>query len=155
MRSLFSHDRCPLTPREDAAEVQLRQSRFGRLETRPAKLEGGREVAARDLVRNALRMRPDRIILGEVRGAEAIEMLQAMSTGHDGSLATIHANSARDAFGRLELLLGFGGMAGEVRTLRRYIASSIQVIVHLSRMETGQRREIGEASCRESVVQDG
>src|SRR3546814_12209709 len=83
----------------------LRQSHVVRLETRPANLEGAREVAARDLVRNALRMRPDRIILGEVRGAEAIEMLQAMSTGHDGSMATIHANSARDALGRLEMLL--------------------------------------------------
>src|SRR3546814_11758681 len=140
MRSLFSHDRCPLTPREDAAEVQLRQSRFGRLETRPANLEGAREVAARDLVRNALRMRPDRNILGEVRGAEAIEMLQAMSTGHAGSMATIHANSARDAFGRLEMLLGFGGTAGEVRTLRRYIASPSQEHVYLRRMANGQRR---------------
>src|SRR3546814_4600866 len=95
-------------------------------------------------------MLPDRIILGEVRGAEAIEMLQAMSTGHDGSMATIHANSARDAFGRLEMLLGFGGMAGEVRTLRRYIASSIQVIVHLSRMANGQRRVMSVAEVTRS-----
>lgn len=140
MLSGFIDDTERLITIEDAAELQLRQSHVVRLETRPANLEGTREVAARDLVRNALRMRPDRIILGEVRGAEAIEMLQAMSTGHDGSMATIHANSARDAFARLEMLLGFGGMAGDPRTLRRYIASSIHVIVHLSRMANGQRR---------------
>lgn len=145
MLSAFIDDSERLITIEDAAELQLRQSHVVRLETRPANLEGAREVAARDLVRNALRMRPDRIILGEVRGAEAIEMLQAMSTGHDGSMATIHANSARDAFGRLEMLLGFGGMAGEVRTLRRYVASSIQVIVHLSRMANGQRRVMSVA----------
>ncbi len=140
MLSAFIDDAERLITIEDAAELQLRQSHVVRLETRPANMEGTREVAARDLVRNALRMRPDRIILGEVRGAEAIEMLQAMSTGHDGSMATIHANSARDAFGRLEMLLGFGGMAGDPRTLRRYVASSIQVVVHLARLANGQRR---------------
>ena len=125
---------------EDAAELQLRQSHVVRLETRPANLDGSREITARDLVRNALRMRPDRIILGEVRGAEAVEMLQAMSTGHDGSMATMHANSSRDAFGRLEMLLGFGGLTGDPKTLRRYIANSVQIIVQVNRMANGKRR---------------
>jgi pilus assembly protein CpaF len=145
MLSAFIDDGERLITIEDAAELQLRQSHVVRLETRPANLEGAREVTARELVRNALRMRPDRIILGEVRGAEAIEMLQAMSTGHDGSMATIHANSARDAFGRLEMLLGFGGMAGDPHTLRRYIASSIHVVIHLSRLANGQRRVMSVA----------
>ncbi|WP_051248768.1 CpaF family protein [Inquilinus limosus] len=125
---------------EDAAELQLRQSHVVRLETRPPNLDGSREITARDLVRNALRMRPDRIILGEVRGAEAVEMLQAMSTGHDGSMATMHANSSRDAFGRLEMLLGFGGLNGDPKTLRRYVANSIQIIVQVNRMANGKRR---------------
>lgn len=125
---------------EDAAELKLRQSHVVRLETRPPNLDGSREVTARDLVRNALRMRPDRIILGEVRGAEAVEMLQAMSTGHDGSMATMHANSSRDAFGRLEMLLGFGGLNDDPKTLRRYIANSIQIIVQVNRMANGKRR---------------
>lgn len=125
---------------EDAAELQIRQSHVARMETRPANLDGGREVSARDLTRNALRMRPDRIILGEVRGAEAVEMLQAMSTGHDGSMATMHANSPRDAFARLEMLLGFGGMTGDPRSLRRYIANSVQVVVQLARLADGRRR---------------
>jgi pilus assembly protein CpaF len=125
---------------EDAAELQIRKSHVARMETRPPNLDGAREVSARDLTRNALRMRPDRIILGEVRGAEAVEMLQAMSTGHDGSMATMHANSSRDAFARLEMLLGFGGMSGDQRTLRRYIANSIQVVVQVARMANGQRR---------------
>jgi pilus assembly protein CpaF len=125
---------------EDAAELQLRQSHVARLETRPANADGAREVSARDLVRNALRMRPDRIILGEVRGGEAVEMLQAMNTGHDGSMSTIHANSGRDALARIEMLLGFGGLNADPRTLRRYIASSIQVIVQAQRMANGRRR---------------
>lgn len=125
---------------EDAAELQLRQAHVGRLETRPANAEGAPEVSARDLLRNALRMRPDRIILGEVRGGEAVEMLQAMSTGHDGSMATMHANGCRDAFARLEMLLGFGGMTGDVTSIRRYIASSIQLVVHVQRTASGARR---------------
>jgi pilus assembly protein CpaF len=131
---------------EDAAELQLRQSHIARLETRPAIAEGGREISARDLMRNALRMRPDRIILGEVRGGEAVEMLQAMNTGHDGSMSTIHANSPRDALGRLELLLGFGGLTADPRSVRRYIASSIQLLVQVQRMADGKRRitEISE-----------
>ena len=125
---------------EDAAELRLRQQHVVRLETRPATLDGTREVNARDLVRNALRMRPDRIILGEVRGAEAVEMLQAMSTGHDGSMATVHANTDREALSRIEMLLGFGGLQTDLRTLRRYIANSIQLIVHIQRMTDGRRR---------------
>jgi pilus assembly protein CpaF len=125
---------------EDAAELRLRQHHVVRLETRPPTLEGTREVTARDLVRNALRMRPDRIILGEVRGAEAVEMLQAMSTGHDGSMATVHANTDRDALSRIEMLLGFGGLQTDLKTLRRYIANSIQLLVHVQRTADGRRR---------------
>ena len=125
---------------EDAAELQLDRAHVVRLETRPPNMEGANAISPRDLVRNALRMRPDRIILGEVRGAEAIEMLQAMSTGHDGSMATIHANSPRDVFGRLEMLLGFAGMAGDGRAFRRYLASAVNIVVHLARMGNGQRR---------------
>lgn len=111
-----------------------------RLETRPAGIEGGCEVAARDLVRNALRMRPDRIILGEIRGGEVLDMLQAMNTGHDGSMATLHANSPRDALSRLELLAGFAGYNGSENTLRQQIASSLDLIVHIGRLRDGQRR---------------
>jgi pilus assembly protein CpaF len=140
MLSGFIPDGERLVTIEDAAELKLRPGHVVRLETRPATPEGGREVNARDLVRNALRMRPDRIILGEVRGGEAVEMLQAMSTGHDGSMSTIHANTAREALGRLELLLGFGGLTSDLRTLRRYIASSIQLVVHVQRLMNGKRR---------------
>nr|WP_241527294.1 CpaF family protein [Sphingomonas turrisvirgatae] len=125
---------------EDAAELRLRQSHVVRLETRPPTLDGAREVPARDLLRNALRMRPDRIILGEVRGTEAVEMLQAMSTGHAGSMATVHANSDREALSRIEMLLNFGGLQTDLKTLRRYIASSIELIVHIQRMGDGRRR---------------
>lgn len=125
---------------EDAAELQLRQEHVVRLETRPPNVDGSREVGARDLVRNALRMRPDRIILGEVRGVEAVEMLQAMSTGHDGSMATIHGNSPRDALSRLEMLLGFAGQQNDVRAVRRFVANSVHVIVNIQRLTNGSRR---------------
>jgi pilus assembly protein CpaF len=125
---------------EDAAELQLRQDHVVRLETRPPNVDGSREVSARDLVRNALRMRPDRIILGEVRGVEAVEMLQAMSTGHDGSMATLHANTPRDALSRLEMLLGFAGAQNDVRAVRRFVANSIHVIVNIQRLSNGSRR---------------
>ncbi|WP_419816890.1 CpaF family protein [Glacieibacterium sp.] len=140
MLSSYIGDSERLITIEDAAELRLRQTHVVRLETRPPTLEGTREVNARDLVRNALRMRPDRIILGEVRGAEAVEMLQAMSTGHDGSMATVHANTDRDALSRIEMLLGFGGLQADLRTLRRYIASSIQLIIHVQRTGDGRRR---------------
>jgi len=125
---------------EDAAELQLRQDHVVRLETRPPNVDGSREVNARDLLRNALRMRPDRIILGEVRGVEAVEMLQAMSTGHDGSMATLHGNSPRDALSRLEMLLGFAGQQNDVRAVRRFVANSIHVIVNIQRLANGSRR---------------
>lgn len=125
---------------EDAAELQLRQDHVVRLETRPPNVDGSREVGARDLLRNALRMRPDRIILGEVRGVEAVEMLQAMSTGHDGSMATIHGNTPRDALSRLEMLLGFAGQQNDVRAVRRFVANSIHVIVNIQRLSNGSRR---------------
>lgn len=125
---------------EDAAELQLRQDHVVRLETRPPNVDGSREVSARDLVRNALRMRPDRIILGEVRGVEAVEMLQAMSTGHDGSMATLHANTPRDALSRLEMLLGFAGAQSDVRAVRRFVANSIHAIVNIQRLSNGSRR---------------
>ncbi|WP_022681861.1 CpaF family protein [Sphingobium bisphenolivorans] len=140
MLSTFISDRERLITIEDAAELQLRQSHVVRLETRPPNVDGSREVTSRELVRNALRMRPDRIILGEVRGVEAVEMLQAMSTGHDGSMATLHGNSPRDAFARLEMLLGFAGMQSDVRAIRRFIANSVHVVVQLQRLSNGSRR---------------
>ena len=124
---------------EDTAEVRLQQCHVVRLETRPRSPDNpATEVTARDLMRNVLRMRPDRIILGEVRGDEAIDMLQAMGTGHHGSMATIHANNARDALDRLEMLIGLGRMRAEPRTLRRYIASIIHVLVHVRRGPGGR-----------------
>lgn len=125
---------------EDAAELQLRQPHVVRMETRPPTVEGLHEITARDLMRNTLRMRPDRIILGEVRGVEAVEMIQAMTTGHDGSMTTLHANTARDALSRLELLLGFGGVRGDVVMIRRQIVSAVQIVVHVQRGAGGVRR---------------
>jgi pilus assembly protein CpaF len=125
---------------EDTAEIRLQQRHVVRLETRPRSPDNpDTEVTARDLMRNVLRMRPDRIILGEVRGTEAIDMLQAMGTGHHGSMATLHANSVRDALDRLEILIGLGEMRAEPRTLRRYISSIIHVIVQVQRTN-GHRR---------------
>jgi pilus assembly protein CpaF len=125
---------------EDAAELQLRQSHVVRLETRPANIEGRGEVVARDLVRNALRMRPDRIIVGEVRSGEALDMLQAMNTGHDGSLSTLHANSPRDALARLETMVLMAGIELPIRAIREQAASAIDLLVHLSRLRDGSRR---------------
>jgi pilus assembly protein CpaF len=125
---------------EDTAEIRLQQCHVVRLETRPPSPDNPEaEITARDLMRNVLRMRPDRIILGEVRGNEAIDMLQAMGTGHHGSMATIHANSTRDALDRLELLIGLAEMRAEPRTLRRYISSIIHLIVQVQRMAGGRR----------------
>jgi pilus assembly protein CpaF len=125
---------------EDAAELRLQHGHVVRLETRPPNLEGQRAVSARDLVRNALRMRPDRIIVGEVRGDEVLDMLQAMNTGHDGSMTTLHANNVRDAMHRIELLAGFAGYTGGEVTLRGQIAAAIQLMVQVSRLPSGQRR---------------
>jgi len=125
---------------EDAAELQLQQPHVVRLETRPANLEGHGEVNMRDLVKNALRMRPDRIILGEVRGAEAVDMLQAMNTGHDGSLGTIHANRPREALSRLENMVGMAGINLPAKAVRTQIAAALDLIVQISRMRDGMRR---------------
>ena len=125
---------------EDAAELQLRQSHVLRLETRPPNIEGRGEITQRSLVRNALRMRPDRIILGEVRGAEALDMLNAMNTGHEGSLATIHANTPRDALTRLENMISLGGLSLPPRTMRQQIASAISVVVQVARLTDGRRK---------------
>ena len=125
---------------EDSAELQLQQPHVVRLETRPPNIEGKGEVAQRDLVRNALRMRPERIIVGEVRGAEALDMLQAMNTGHDGSLTTVHANSPRDALGRIETMVSMTGITFPMRALRAQMASAINVVIQVTRDEDGCRR---------------
>jgi pilus assembly protein CpaF len=127
---------------EDAAELQLRQPHVVRLETRPPNIEGKGEVTQRALVRNALRMRPDRIILGEVRGAEAMDMLQAMNTGHEGSLATIHSNTPRDALSRLENMVGMAGVTLTARAIRQQICSAVTVVLQVSRLTDGGRKLI-------------
>ncbi len=125
---------------EDAAELRLQQPHIVRLEYRPPNIEGKGEVTIRDLVRNALRMRPDRIVVGEVRGGEALDMMQAMNTGHDGSITTIHCNSPRDALARLETMILMSGMDLGVRAIREQISSALNVIVHQARMKDGSRR---------------
>ncbi|HYO63037.1 MAG TPA: CpaF family protein [Pyrinomonadaceae bacterium] len=125
---------------EDSAELQLQQPHVVRLETRPPNIEGKGEVTQRDRVRNALRMRPDRIVIGEVRGGEAIDMLQAMNTGHDGSLTTVHANTPRDALSRLETMIQMTGMRLSDRAMRQQIASAINLVVQVARLSDGTRR---------------
>ncbi|HZN00008.1 MAG TPA: CpaF family protein [Pyrinomonadaceae bacterium] len=125
---------------EDSAELQLQQPHVVRLETRPPNIEGRGEVTQRDLVRNALRMRPDRIVIGEVRGGEAIDMLQAMNTGHDGSLTTIHANTPRDALARLETMIQMTGMRLSDRAMRQQVASAINIVLQVARLSDGSRR---------------
>jgi pilus assembly protein CpaF len=125
---------------EDAVELQLQQDHVVRLESRPRNIEGKGEISIRDLVRNSLRMRPDRIVIGEVRGGESLDMLQAMNTGHDGSISTVHANSPRDAIARLETLVLMAGMDLPLRAIREQIASAINLIVHISRLRDGTRR---------------
>jgi pilus assembly protein CpaF len=125
---------------EDAAELQLNQRHVLRLESRPKNIEGEGEVPIRELVRNSLRMRPDRIVVGEVRGAEALDMLQAMNTGHDGSLSTVHANSARDGLARVETMVLMAGFDLPMRAIRQQISSAIDLVVHLERLEDGSRR---------------
>ncbi len=125
---------------EDAAELQLQQPHVVRLETRPPNLEGTGAVTMRDLVRNCLRMRPERIIVGEVRGPEAFDLLQAMNTGHDGSMGTVHANSPREALGRLESMITMGGFQLPIKTIREMLASSIDVIIQTARLRDGSRR---------------
>src|SRR5215207_2584244 len=125
---------------EDSAELQLQQPHTVRLETRPPNIEGKGEVTQRDLVKNALRMRPDRIVIGEVRGGEAIDMLQAMNTGHDGSLTTIHANTPRDALARLETMIQMTGMRLSDRAMRQQVASALDLVVQVARLSDGTRR---------------
>ena len=134
----------PVTERivtiEDSAELQLQQPHVVRLETRPPNIEGRGEITARDLVRNSLRMRPDRIVVGEVRGQEALDMLQAMNTGHDGSLTTVHANTPRDALSRVESMVSMTGISFPTKVLREHISSAIDVVVQVARHEDGRRR---------------
>jgi len=137
---------------EDAAELQLRQDHVVRLETRPANIEGKGEIAQRELVKNALRMRPDRIILGEVRGAESLDMLQAMNTGHDGSLTTVHANSCRDALTRIETLVSMAGLNLATKAMRHYVSSALDVIIQIARLSDGTRKLI---SLQEIVGMEG
>jgi pilus assembly protein CpaF len=132
---------------EDAAELRLRQEHVARMETRPPNIEGTGAIRIRELVINALRMRPDRIIVGEVRGEEAIDMLQAMNTGHDGSLTTIHANSPRDAMGRLEVMVGMANANMSVRSIRQQISSAIDLVVQIARLSDGSRRVTALTEC--------
>jgi pilus assembly protein CpaF len=130
---------------EDAAELRLRHAHVVRLEARPASLEGRGEVTVRRLVRNALRMRPDRIVVGEVRGGEALDMLQAMNTGHDGAMSTIHANSPRDALSRLETLVLMAGLDLPVRAIRQQVRGAINLVVHVGRLSDGRRKVLSIA----------
>jgi pilus assembly protein CpaF len=125
---------------EDAAEIQLRQDHVLRLESRPANIEGKGEVSIRDLVRNALRMRPDRIVVGEIRDAAALDMLQAMNTGHDGSISTLHANTPRDGLARLETMVMMAGMDLPIRAIREQVASAVDLILQQTRFRDGTRR---------------
>ena len=125
---------------EDAAELQLQQPHVVRLETRPANLEGVGQITMRDLVKNCLRMRPERIVVGEVRGPEAFDLLQAMNTGHDGSMGTLHANSPREALSRIESMITMGGYALPMKTIREMVTSSVDVIIQASRLRDGSRR---------------
>ncbi|MFL5423708.1 MAG: CpaF family protein, partial [Myxococcales bacterium] len=139
---------------EDAAEVSLRQEHWVQLEARPPNIEGKGAIPIRELVRNSLRMRPDRIVVGEVRGGEALDMLQAMNTGHDGSLTTLHANSPRDALARLETMVLMSGMDLPIRAIREQIASAVHLVVQQQRFGDGSRRvtAISEVSGMESEV---
>ena len=138
--SAFVPDNERIVTIEDSAELQLQQPHVVRLETRPQNVEGRGEVTQRDLLRNSLRMRPDRIIVGEVRGAESLDMLQAMNTGHDGSISTVHANSARDSLNRLEMMMQMAGFELPIRAMRQQISLALDVIVHTARMNDGTRK---------------
>ena len=138
--SSFISDKERLITIEDAAELQLQQPHVARMETRPPNVEGKGEIRQRDLVKNALRMRPERIILGECRGEEAFDMLQAMNTGHEGSMATIHANNPREAISRLEQMIGMAGLNMTMTSIRGQIAAAVRLIVQLSRLSDGKRR---------------
>ena len=143
--SAFIDDRERIVTIEDSAELQLQKPHVGRLETRPPNIEGKGEFTQRDLVRNALRMRPDRIVLGEVRAGEAFDMLQAMNTGHDGSMTTIHANTPRDALARCEQMVGMAGLDLAPRSIRQQITSAVHVVIQVERQEDGRRRVVSVA----------
>jgi len=145
---------------EDAAELQLQREHVVRLESRPPNIEGKGEVSQRDLLRNSLRMRPDRIIIGEVRGPEALDMLQAMNTGHEGSMTTVHANSPRDALGRVENMVSMAGLNYPVHVIRQQISSAMQLLIHLDRLTGGRRKVVrieeitgmeGETVCLQDI----
>jgi pilus assembly protein CpaF len=140
--SAFIDNRERIVTIEDSAELQLQQEHVARLETRPANIEGKGEIAQRDVVKNSLRMRPDRIIVGEVRAGEAFDMLQAMNTGHDGSMTTVHANSPRDALSRVEQMIGMSGIDVPPRSARAQISSAIHVVVQVARLSDGRRKLI-------------
>jgi pilus assembly protein CpaF len=140
--SSFIPDNERIVTIEDTAELQLQQEHVGRMESRPANIEGTGAVTIRDLVRNALRMRPDRIVVGECRGDEVIDMLQAMNTGHDGSMTTIHANSPRDSLGRIENMIGMSGIDLPLKVVRANISSAINLVVQVTRMTDGMRRMV-------------
>ena len=140
--SSFIEDRERIVTIEDSAELQLQQKHVVRLETRPPNVEGKGEVAQRDLVKNALRMRPDRIILGEVRAGEAFDMLQAMNTGHEGSMTTVHANTTRDALSRVEQMIGMSGVDMPAHSARSQIASAIHMVVQVARLSDGRRKVV-------------
>jgi pilus assembly protein CpaF len=153
MSAFIDHDERIVTI-EDSAELQLQQRHVARLETRSANIEGKGEITQRDLVKNALRMRPDRIIVGEVRAGEAFDMLQAMNTGHDGSMTTVHANSPRDALSRIEQMIGMSGIDMPMRSARAQISSAINVVIQVSRLSDGRRRlmSLSELTGMESDV---
>jgi pilus assembly protein CpaF len=138
--SAFIDTRERIVTIEDSAELQLQQDHTVRLETRPPNIEGRGEITQRDLVKNALRMRPDRIILGEIRSGEAFDMLQAMNTGHDGSMTTVHANTPRDALSRVEQMIGMSGIDVPPRSARAQIASAINVVIQVGRLSDGRRK---------------
>ena len=152
--SAFIDNRERIVTIEDSAELQMQQEHVARLETRPANIEGKGEIAQRDLVKNALRMRPDRIIVGEVRSGEAFDMLQAMNTGHDGSMTTVHANNPRDALSRVEQMVGMSGIDIPARSARAQIASAIHVVIQVARLSDGRRKltSLAEVSGMEGDV---
>jgi len=152
--SAFIDNRERIVTIEDSAELQLQQEHVARLETRPANIEGKGEILQRDLVKNSLRMRPDRIIVGEVRAGEAFDMLQAMNTGHDGSMTTVHANTPRDSLSRVEQMIGMSGIDVPARSARAQIASAIHVVVQVARLSDGRRRlvSLSEVSGMEGDV---
>jgi pilus assembly protein CpaF len=143
--SAFIDGRERIVTIEDSAELQLQQRHVVRLETRPSNIEGRGEITQRELVKNALRMRPDRIIVGEVRAGEAFDMLQAMNTGHEGSMTTVHANTPRDALSRVEQMIGMSGIEMPARSMRAQIASAINVVVQVGRLSDGRRKLLSVA----------